>query len=604
MLHRTTQRGTIPHQGFEEPDLAGFESSDDSEPDDLPSRDERPPLPPLLAKNESITRDTVSQRDGNGGRERSMSPHRLDLSPGAKSAEGGVAGAGTGTGAEADDMDDGVQLNMEQLDMEGLAGRDEGPAPLLALKVSSNSGTDNIEDDDWTTGFDESPSEEKNSAASEAVKALLDPEALSFSGDAIRGLADMLVSESDEEGVLSSTGDQVSAPPPSVFEILGGEAEVERVPPASPASVADGDAGQYAGSAELAKREEDGEKVDGGSSGATGIVDAGKRATVSPPRGQVETSSSNSDVSDWDTSLCSSSPKGFDLNGPDAAAAAAVALQTPLVCRVSHASLTASQGPGCLDEEGDMMFCGQPGEAGAAGTGSGIAWPVAGAAGAGTSRPSLPRKPSAGPVLFTPAALTEEAMKSMGYWGGSPGAVPTPKHSFPALVSTTSSDPPATLKLSRSTDTTATTTNTDFSSAPGLANSPSVSRSAGENSSPSRVAASVPSSASAASTATVANVREGALSSGPVAMAEAAAAAAVGSMGEGTTVLASVRVVVATVGGTETGRRRGSMLRGGRKSSYRSCRTMVSRSIYGGPMGEVRALFLGILSCDQSTIRD
>ena len=125
----------------------------------------------------------------------------------------------------------------------------------------------------------------------------------------------------------------------------------------------------------------------------------------------VADSSNSDDVSDWDSGLRSPTPgasSGADGGGPGGGAPAA---PPPLISRVSSAVFAGSPALETPDRE-DMMVCVQPDTAG--GGGSGVAWAAGGHG----------RKPSSGPFLFKPVALTKEAMVAMKWDETDAGGAP------------------------------------------------------------------------------------------------------------------------------------------------------------------------------------
>eukprot|EP00752_Nemacystus_decipiens_P012274 g10880.t1 len=154
---------------------------------------------------------------------------------------------------------------------------------------------------------------------------------------------------------------------------------------------------------------------------APGGGDSARRTPTS-----VADSSNSEDISDWDSGLRSPTPgasSGVDGGGAAAAAAAAAKAPPPLISRVSSAVFAGSP---ALESQGreDMMVCVQPDSAG--GGGSGVAWAAGGHG----------RRPSSGPFLFKPVALTKEAMESMKWdeTTGDCGAPPTSSEANKALV--------------------------------------------------------------------------------------------------------------------------------------------------------------------------
>lgn len=423
---------------------------------------------------------------------------------------------------------------------------------------------------------------------------------------------------------MSSLPSSVAAPKPTVgleaaslisaasgnrvLDPVGGkETRVESV---DVAGAGQGDKEKKEGGPDVVGDVDDGVDDDGGGNNdGNGI--AGGRTPASASRASSTTS--NSDISDWDRSLGSPTPRLDAATLADhqqqqqqqpLASAAGSALTSPragsagtasaVVYRVSSKVLNGSQALESLGEE-DIMFCLQPGAAGTAGGASGVAWSASNAAGGAGGRPGVGRKSPSGPVLFTPATLTEEAMTSIG-WGalGGGSTLTTAEASASAAgdgagqaaagaaAGSAGAAPPAANDLPAAiTPRAAALRNNHLMVTIPAASAVATGFDGGARSGSSCGAAAGAPTAASASLQSLA----GAYSSDEAGSAAAAraelgveAGAGAGSGGEGPAVPASVAVAisaVATAGG------------GGAKGGGSRVRAMVTRSIYGNSGGEV-----------------
>lgn len=305
------------------------------------------------------------------------------------------------------------------------------------------------------------------------------------------------------------------------------------------------------------------EVVGGGAGG-----DVGRTPTDGAPKSRSSRSrsssgaSSSDEISDWDKNLNSPSPVSFsEVLGANA-------VQMPsLVYRMSSPALNLKGGG-----DKDVTFCVQQGGDAGGRTSMGGAWSVAGGHIGG--RPSYGRTPSAGPILFTPASM------SLGLAAATAAAAAT-------VVGTPSRE-----SICASITTTAAVE-------PGTSLPPAVAVASCKQALESGMVAEVPPSVDgglgeAGGAAGVTETCEGSTEGVPcVEMGPASgrpdaevseASTAVKGEEEATAVVGAVATPTAGAGGGGGGR-----AEMGGKAAGRRVHGMVSRRIYGGPMEQVKA---------------
>lgn len=379
----------IRRQGFEEPDLTGFDTSDEAS---SPSPD-RPLLPSLPEADVSEGLVTPT-------------PHRqlFTRSLGSIfSAEEAAVAAVVAVDDDDDEASSLVESPFQDLDTANggavtkrVSGVIDADAVALSEGFGSGAERDAAGGTREATATETSPSP----AVPPSETSPVDNAALP-SSDVSSGDASGLMAEGREK--MSLVGSDL------VLEASGGEGAKGSRAAASGVREAGEGGGEGGMEGPCASGVAEEGEVDGG------VDDRG--ATMTPTGKSLAGSSTNSDVSDWDRSLGSPSP-GFEPGGSGGGGGGGGGSggdHAPLVCRVSTAALKGAQYLEGSGEE-DVVVCVQPGSAAGGGGGSGVAWSAAGVDVAALGVRGS-RKSSSGPVLFRPAALTEEAMTSMG-WGG------------------------------------------------------------------------------------------------------------------------------------------------------------------------------------------
>ncbi|CAM9653623.1 unnamed protein product, partial [Scytosiphon promiscuus] len=362
-------------EGFEEPDLAGFATTDSES--DSPSHRGR-------SDSQHFPRSRSTSPFG-GPADSSVVEEGLDEDRRRMTASPlGLYLAAAASGAALESPRAGTVFSDEAVDARGPVECDVGDGS----PAGGEGGTDQSGE---IFGFLETP----------ALRAGVADEGESWAEEPSGAVDGLGLAEQGPMGLVAPA--TFSAEPPQELQTGGpGVPSARETVMGSPQAVVPREQGVNDGL--RARMESWGVEGDGGVEGSCdsgGGEEAERAPAEEGPRSRTTSGSSrdssSEEISDWDKNLNSPVPGMFShVPGADAA-------QVPsLMSRMSSQALK-----GDRDKDKDVSFCVPPSGTGSTGGRASVGVWSASSAGAGAGgRPSFGRTPSAGPVLFTPASMS------------------------------------------------------------------------------------------------------------------------------------------------------------------------------------------------------